>query len=263
MKKLMFYLFAAGILFTAACIKNTTTTKGKSTVNIHLVDAPGAYDKVNIDIQDVQVKASADQSDSGWQSLNLTRKGVYNLLDFKNGLDTLLGSIALPAGQIGQLRVILGPNNSVVMNGVGYPLQTPSAQQSGLKLLINTTLQADVDYHFWIDFDAARSIVQTGNNKFILKPVLKVFTKAETGAVKGVVSPASSKTWVFAIANANDTVSTTMADTLTGGFLLRGMLPATYKIAFHSTAGSYKDTTVANVMVAAGVINDLGTVQLK
>lgn len=264
MKQTIFLLLAGGILLFSACLKNSSyTSNGKSSVSVHLVDDPGAYDKVNIDIQDIQVKADGDSSENGWQSLTLTRKGVYNLLDFKNGLDTLLGSILLPAGKISQLRLVLGANNSVLLNGTVYPLQTPSAQQSGLKLALNTELLANIDYHFWIDFDAARSIVQTGNNKYILKPVVKVFTRAETGAIKGVVKPASSKTWIFAIANAADTVSTTQADTLTGGFMLRGMLPASYKVAFHSTAGNYADTTVNNVSVSAGVVTSMDTVRLR
>ena len=58
-----------------------------------------------------------------------------------------------------------------------FDLTTPSAQQSGLKLNILATFLQGVAYEYIIDFDAARSIVTTGNGKFILKPTLKVFTK--------------------------------------------------------------------------------------
>ena len=263
MKKFLILLIA-GSISIVACNKNTSNgTAGNASINVYLVDGPAAYDKVFIDIQDVQVKAETDASESGWTSLNIARKGVYNLLNFKNGLDTLLGSLSLPAGKVSQLRLVLGANNSVVLKGVTYPLQTPSAQQSGLKLAINETLAAGVNYRFWIDFDAARSIVETGNFKYILKPVIKVFTEATSGAIKGVVAPASSKTWVYAIANVNDTVTSTYADTLTGGFLLRGIPAATYKVAFQSTTGTFKDTTYNNVSVTNGTVTNIGTVQLR
>ena len=47
-------------------------------------------------------------------------------------------------GTLGQIRLVLGPDNFVVLNDgiddnadVPIPLSTPSAQQSGLKLNVN------------------------------------------------------------------------------------------------------------------------------
>ena len=253
------------VLFMTGCLKTSpyNPDNGKATMHVYLTDAPGMFDEVNIDIQDVQVNLSSSGSDSGWQSINLVKKGVYNLLDFQNGADTILGSLSVPAGPVGQMRLILGNNNSVVVDGVSYPLQTPSAQQSGLKLLINTTLSAGIDYHFTMDFDAARSIVQTGNGRFLLKPTIRIFTDATTGAIKGTVLPAAAKTFVYAIANANDTIASSAADTLSGSFLLQGIPAASaYTVSFHPTAGNYKDTSLVNIAVSNGMVTNTGTLQL-
>lgn len=266
MKNPLLLLVVAATLMLASCLKNNSyeTKGGHANMHVYLADDPGIYDKLYIDIQDVQVKLNNDDSDSaGWQSINLVRKGVYNLLDFKNGADTILGSLSVPAGPVNQMRLILGTNNSVVVDGIDFPLQTPSAQQTGLKLLINTTLSAGIDYHFTMDFDAARSIIKTGNGKFILKPTIRIFTEATTGAIQGIVSPASSKAWVYAIANVNDTIASTAADTLSGGFLLKGIPPATdYQVSFHPMTGGYSDTSYLNVAVRNGMVTNLGTVQL-
>jgi hypothetical protein len=262
MKKIILFLIPCAILAFASCSKNNDSS-GNSSMSIYLVDGPAAYDKVYLDIQSVQVKTSTDASENNWQTLNITRTGVYNLLNFKNGLDTLLGTIQLPAGRISQLRLVLGPNNSVVINGVSYPLTTPSAQQSGLKLAINADLVAGVDYRLWIDFDAARSIVQTGAGSYILKPVIRTFTQAESGAIKGVVLPVAAKGWIFAIANVSDTISSTPADLSTGAFMLRGIPASTYRVAFHPTENTYRDTTFTNVVVTNGVVTNLGTLTLK
>lgn len=264
MKALFIMLLAVSVGFYS-CSKSDsgTNTSGNATISVHLVDGPAAYDKVYIDIQDVQVKATTDTSNNNWQSLNIGRKGIYNLLSFKNGLDTVLGTLSLPAGNISQLRLVLGTNNSVVINGVNYPLQTPSAQQSGLKLAINYNVLAGVNYRYFIDFDAARSIVETGSGKYILKPVIKVFTEATSGAIKGIVLPVSSRAWAFAIANVNDTVSSTMIDELSGGFVLRAIPANTYKVAFRGTVGTFRDTTYTNVVVTNGTVTNVGTVQLK
>lgn len=264
MKKIILSLIPCAILGLTSCIKNSSTSpSGPSSMSVYLVDAPAAYDKVYIDVQSVQVKSSTDSSENSWQTLIIPRTGVYNLLSFKNGLDTLLGTIQLPSGRISQLRLVLGPNNSIVLNGVTYPLTTPSAQQSGLKLAINANLVAGIDYKIWIDFDAARSIVQTGNGKYILKPVIRTFTQAESGGIKGIVLPVAAKGWVFAIANATDTVSSTPAELSSGVFLLRGIPASTYKVSFHATAGTYRDTTFTGVTVTTGNITDLGTLKLK
>jgi hypothetical protein len=249
-----------------SCTKNENNSNDvnlPATFTVKLVDAPVAYDKVYIDIQDIQVKASIDNDDTGWKSLTISRKGVYNILDFKNGLDTILGTISLPAGNISQLRLVLGSNNQVVYKGVRSNMTTPSSQQSGLKLLINASILAGVDYVYWIDFDAAKSIVHTGANNFILKPVIKVFTQANSGAIKGVVSPTSSKALVFAINNFNDTVGTTQIDAVTGSFLLKGVLAGLYNVNIHVTNGLSKDTTKSNIIVTNGQVSDLGTIMLK
>ncbi len=264
MKKLFFYLIPCAILAFSSCSKNSSSSaSGMSSMSVYLVDGPAAYDKVYLDIQSVQVKVSADASESDWQTLAIPRVGIYNLLNFKNGLDTLLGTIQLPAGRINQLRLVLGANNSIVLNGASYPLSTPSAQQSGLKLQIKADLLAGIDYKIWIDFDAARSIVQTGNNTYILKPVIRTFTQAESGAIKGIVLPVAAKGWVFAIANLTDTVSSTPADFFTGAFLLRGIPAASYRVAFKATAGTYRDTTFTGVNVTNGVVTDIGTLTFK
>jgi hypothetical protein len=49
----------------------------------------------------------------------------------------------LEISKVQQIRLILGTRNTVV-DGITYPLSTPSAEQSGLKLQVNQTLQEGV-----------------------------------------------------------------------------------------------------------------------
>lgn len=262
MKKLILFLIPCIIIGLVSCKKNSSAG-GNSSMSVYLVDGPAAYDKLYIDVQSIQVKAATDASENNWLTIPLARPGIYNLLDFKNGLDTLMGTLQLPAGHISQLRLVLGSNNSVVINGSTYPLTTPSAQQSGLKLAINADLLDGINYKIWIDFDAARSVVQTGSGSYILKPVIRTFTAAESGAIAGFVLPVSAKGWVFAIANATDTLSSTPANLLTGSFLLRGVPAASYKVAFHATAGTYRDTVYNNITVTNGIVTNVGSVTLQ
>ena len=132
----------------------------KQSLLFDLTDSPGDYTKVNIDIQDIEVHGAR------WLDIaSKVNKGVYNLLDFTDGRETVFTSTEYPAGKINQIRLILGPDNSVEIDGETHPLETPSAQQSGLKLLLNAELTAGITYAILLDFEAAKSIVKTGSGQ--------------------------------------------------------------------------------------------------
>jgi hypothetical protein len=250
-KSTMVWLACVLSLLLSACNDSST---GSATIEVRLTDAPGEYQEVNIDIQDLQVNADNGDSDQGWTSLPI-KKGVYNLLDLTNGLDTLLGSTTLPAGKISQVRLILGDNNSIKTNDLVTPLNTPSAQQSGLKVKIDMELKEGITYQIVLDFDAARSIVATGSGKFNLKPVIRAFTTAEDGAIKGVVMPLNTKPIVYAISG-TDTTSTYTNES--GNFLVRGLMPATYRLVLVSTDSIVVEKP--NVIVTTGEVTDVGTI---
>jgi hypothetical protein len=241
-----------------SCKKETITdnnTTGSARLTFRLTDAPAAYDKINIHI----IGAQAIINDS---TINLSVKdGIYNLLDFVNGKDTVIVDQQIPAGTLSQIRLILGDNNKIFTGAMSHDLTTPSAQQSGLKLNIHADFIKGIAYEYIIDFDAARSIVMTGSGKFILKPVLKVFTKVVSGAISGVTYPVKAKPLIYAISSQLDSVST-FSDTLTGKFMFRGLTAGTYKLAF-SPLSPYRDTTLRNITVINGQITKLDTLKFK
>lgn len=256
--RLLFWAFYLGLaIFSfSSCGKDK-----KARLSIYLTDAPASYDAVNIEIVRVEIKASSDQGENGWQVLPVNA-GIYNLLDFTNGMDTLLSTVELPAGRISQLRLVLGANNTIVENGTtsALPLETPSAQQSGLKFNIHADLEEGVTYKLWIDFDAARSVVVTGNNSYILKPVLRTFTEATSGAIKGNVQPAAAQATVYAIAG-TDSLSA-LPDAVTGNYLIRGVPAGTWKIVADGNNG-YQDKEVNNVGVTIGQLTVVDTITLQ
>lgn len=244
MKKLLL-VCAALLLF--ACNKNEQTAK----VQFSLTDAPGHFEAVLIDIQEMEVIAGDDQLRA-----NLLRPGVYNLLDFTNGVDTLLAEFNLEEGRLNQVRLILGSNNAVVVEGDTFSLFTPSAQQSGLKLNVQYELLAGIDYQFILDFDAKRSIVRRGNGQYLLKPVINIFTNASTGAISGRARPDSSAAYVMAIAN-GDTFGT--IPPANGPFLIKGMPVGSYTVEVEGV-GSLGKVTLNNVSVSIGDITNLGDI---
>lgn len=256
---LLFVLIASGLYSLVSCRKSSSTN-GTGHLEVRLTDGPSQYDAVFIDVQKVEVNLSSDTgTSSGWQTLNLLRPGIYNLLDFKNGIDTVLAASDLPAGTLSQMRLILGDSNSVVINGLSYHLTTPSAQQSGLKFNIHATLTSGIVYRLWIDFNAGSSIVARGNGAYNLKPVIRTYTEAIGGSIKGHVLPAAAGPEVFAI-QGTDTLMA-LPDSATGYYFFGGVNTGSWSLLFHATDSLYKDTTTI-VSVNTGVVTDAGTLTL-
>ena len=144
---------------------------GTTDLRIRLTDSPFDATEVNVDIREVNVNFHDDDPE-GWTSL-ATHQGIYNLLELQNGIDTLIAQGTVPAGVLKEVRFVLGSENSITIDNVNYPLTIPSGSESGLKLKIDKRLHAELD-SLLIDFDAALSIIQTGNGEYKLKPVLKI-----------------------------------------------------------------------------------------
>ena len=245
---------AAGVVFS--CSKDESAPGndqgGTAGLTIKLTDGPGNYDAVNINIREVEVISAT----AGTVKLE-GNPGMYNLLDYSNGKDTVIATGGLKAGVISQIRLILGDGNNVVVDGVTYDLATPSAQESGLKLQLHDSLVAGVQYALLLDFDASKSIVQQGNGNYLLKPVIRVIDSAVSGAITGVVSPATAHVLVTA-ESGNESYSTyTNAD---GAFLLQGIPEGTYNI--YITKDDDEPIVITNVTVTIGQNTNLQEIDL-
>lgn len=256
------------MLIFVGCDVNDNDNSGQARMTVQLTDAPAEYDAVYIDIQSVQVNpedptdgnGENGEGDEGWITINDEPMRV-NLLELRNGDTIQIGDEALETGTYNQIRLVLGPENEVVIDGQSYALTTPSSQQSGLKLNIGAELNEGEIYNLLIDFDAGRSIVQTGNGKYILKPVLRAVQLEETGSISGMVEPADVQTSVMAIAG-DDTLSTLTGED--GNFAILGVTANTYDVHFSpvSDTSSYSDTTVVDVSVDIDEEVDMGTIIL-
>lgn len=263
MKKMKFVVLATLAIVSAfiltSCDKNNDNDNktGKATVQLMLTDAPALYDAVNIDVQEIQLHNETD----GWVSVPLDNPGVYNLLEFSNGLDILLGTVEMPDGILSQVRLVLGSENSIVVDGETYPLTIPSGSTSGLKFNVHQVLQGGYTYRFWIDFDAARSIHKTGNGVYMLKPVVRMYSEPSSGSIEGFVFPAVALPLVT-VTNSEDTLMA-IPDSL-GYFKISGIMAGTYFVEFTSQLDTlrYAPQTIIDVPVVNGETTSLDTITL-
>jgi len=240
--------FSLAVLLIPACNKDDNN---QAHLSVRMTDAPANFDAVMVDIQGVEVIG-----DGGTVVVLNANKGIYNLLDFSNGLDTLIASGDLDAGTISQIRLILGDNNTVLVDGVVHHLNTPSAEQSGLKLQIHQTFVAGVSYTILLDFDANQSIVKQGNGEFQLKPVIRTINAAVSGSIRGSISPINIGTVVTATSNG---ISYSTITNLNGEFMIAGLPAGSYDVTITPDLPLWP-VTIKGSVVITGASTDLGII---
>ncbi len=147
-------------------------------LRISLTDAPSRELKsvfVNVDHAELFV------SKNGVKARIIAGQGLgmVDLMTLRNGVLLPLQDLNLASGlQITGLRLVLkGDNNHAIkVDDSRCEMQTPSGQQSGIKIHLSQpfTLESGSIYSMVMDFDAAKSVVVKGNGGCLLKPVLKL-----------------------------------------------------------------------------------------
>jgi len=202
--------FAAALVSCGGSV-SLMSNGGMGTVHVTITDPPsckfpnGDFEHVFVTIRSVQAHTSASAGDNaaGWQELVPQLNTQPMQIDlFAAGpnacLLTMLGSTtALPPGTYQQIRLLLVPNDgssgplpatnacgnqgfncAVLHDGSVHELQLSSQANTGLKIPPGQieggpiTVAAGQDVDLNIDFNACASIIQQGNGKFRLKPVL-------------------------------------------------------------------------------------------
>lgn len=243
-------VFLIAVAFTACQDDNSSSV---TKFSVKMTDAPGAYQSLMLNVKEIQVLTS-----EGTTTMPVGTT-PFDILDFRMGKDTLLASQDIPAGKLQEIRLVLNETgNTVVIDNVAYDLTTPSAQSSGLKLKMDADLSSGSQYTILLDFDAAKSVVKTGNGKYILKPVIRAIPQAVSGAIKGMISPAASNPKIYAITGV-DTIGT-ISDS-TGNFYFPGLKAGTYKVNIVPVS-PYQAKSVENVSVVNGSTNNLGTITI-
>jgi len=229
------------------------------TLGVSLTDSPACgFDKVNVTVIKVRVhqSSSASDTDAGWTDITLNPARKIDLLSLTNGVLNNLGETPLAAGHYTQLRLVLDPNtavglaNSVVPSG-GFEtaLVTPSAVQSGIKLINEFDVASAQRVDLVLDFDACKSIVKRGNGTYALKPVIKVVPFVLNG-IDGFVDTALLGSTVMVTAQQNGViVQSTAPNAQTGEFFLGRLAPGNYDVVL--TANGRATAVIATVPVAS------------
>ncbi len=204
-----------------------------------------------------------DPGYGGWLELDVD-VATYNLLELQNNVGALLADQDLPAGDYNQIRLLLdceGENApSIVIEGITYELEVPSGCQAGFKLPGHFTVSEESETVLIMDFDARKSIKQTGNDKYILTPVVRIIQADEAGNISGSVSVEDVRAVVYSFETGTyspggaDPFENAVNSSITradGTFVIPALPAGLYDIVVEAT-GYVTDVYVAEVEVIAG-----------
>lgn len=280
-------LAAFSLTFFYACNQDNGISQpnpNQNALSVYLTDGPGYFDKVFIDVQSVAVKidtstrwwsdttrrrgnpvfshcSNHDQNDPNavWDTLQIT-PGVYNLLNFSNGADTLLAHNTIPKGRILAFRITLGSQNSLVKDSVTYPLNLLPGWNKIYIRVFGASFQkiSSGHYKIWLDMDAGRSIVRVRAGEFYLRPVMRAYAVSNTGRVTGVVLPYAAYP-VISVYNETDTLYALPGKN--GMFMVSGLPVGTYSV-FINAGNGFQSETLSNVSVTMGKATNIGIIKL-
>ena len=159
-------------------------------ISINVTDAkpvlPSGTEQVLIIFDEVFVHRTG----GGWISLPLAQDPSIDLLQFQSGTTTeLVPPVSLIPGKYTQIRIGV-TDASIRIDEVDYAVEIPSQN-----------LKTDKEFDFevvgggavdlTVDFDLSQSIVVTGPDTYMLKPVLHVNQTQEAATLQGQISDAT------------------------------------------------------------------------
>lgn len=128
----------------------------------------------------------------GTTSFPFQQEKSVNLLNYQGAnSEVLISKSRVPAGDYQWLRLDLDLANSYVIasDGSQYPLNVPSGQETGLKLVSGFTVAQGGSAAFMLDFNLRKSLTETqnsnGGTEYILRPTLRLIDMQLVGSVAG------------------------------------------------------------------------------
>ena len=278
---------ALGFAMVLAGCGGGSSGSSTGTLRVGLTDNPHNFNRVVLTIQEVR----AVQTGQG----NASTAGLPVIKTFSppSTVDVLtlhfaqavLGEALVPAGSYEQVRLVLAANvagqdpvNFVTLNtdpNTKIALDTPSGQESGLKIVGQFSVTAGVINAILLDFNPDKAIVSAGSSgRFLLKPtgvriVQTSTTLSAFGSLSGTVLPSTA--WSTAVVSvvpqgSGTAIASGSVNPDDGTF--RALVPAgTYKIRVTASGFVTFDSSLTNLpqffTVSTGQETAVGTIALS
>lgn len=157
---------ASGLL--SGCVQ-----EGTGTLVLQITDAPGDLNitEALVTISQIRVHyAGINQNDTNGSWITIAEEPqIFDLIQIQNATE-FLGEANLSAGWYTQIRLYVD-EALVTIDGVQYNLKIPS---KNVKLIKPFMIEDNETLTLTLDFDVQKSVHETGNGKYIMRPTIKV-----------------------------------------------------------------------------------------
>lgn len=171
-----------------------TFASKEGTIVLDITDAPldgSGITGVYVTITGIYYKEVEAEN---WQAVERFGEArTINLLELTNGTTTNLGAYDLPVGDYEGLRFELrnGDNNAylTMSGGSQEPLEITGGTGSNQYFATGAfTVPFDGTVELTADFDARKSVSQTGNGRYLLSPTIRIVDNRESGHINATIS---------------------------------------------------------------------------
>ena len=149
-----------------------TGEDGSGKLVMQLTDAPGlniTEALVNISQVRVHYAGTTQNGTNGTWIVVVNESQTFDLIQLQNATD-VLGEVNLSAGWYTQIRLSVD-RALVTIDGEQYDLKIPS---KNVKLITPFLVEDNETLILTLDFDVQKSVHETGNGKYIMRPTIKV-----------------------------------------------------------------------------------------
>jgi hypothetical protein len=181
LRSLAAFALLAGLVWGGWGCGNSSTSSnppaGYGTLQVSLTDGPIDLTQINnlfVTFDELYVVPNSDSlpPDSSATPIHVLSSPVtLDLLALSNGLTTVLGTAFLPDGDYRSINILLDEGNTwlIESDGDSFDVKVPSSR---IKVIANFNVTAGQVTDLVLDFDAAASLIKTGNGTYILRPVI-------------------------------------------------------------------------------------------
>ena len=151
---------------------NGLVKKGTGKLILQITDAPDLnITEALVTISQIRVHyAGINQNDTNGTWIVVTNESqTFDLIQIQNATE-FLGEVNLTAGWYTQIRLFV-EEALVTIDGIQYDLKIPS---KNVKLITSWLVQDNETLTLTLDFDVQKSVHETGNGKYIMRPTIKV-----------------------------------------------------------------------------------------
>ena len=158
-------------------------------------DSEEEQEQNNGDTQNQENNQNQNKNKGGWIDLELVNavggKLTFDLLEYRDGLQKMAAIAELGVGKYTQIRMEVESVKLDIAGDESTALVTATLPSGSLKFIQPFDLVAGQDTELLFDIDAMKSIHQTGKDKYMFKPVIKLDVVSQPIAQALVITPES------------------------------------------------------------------------